>query len=171
MSKGNKRDLRTLPELEGWLTFTQAALELGISRQRFYQLAEAGQLQTAQRLGERPTYIVRTAEVKALKLQRQGGGSGDPPTEVPLFHLAGGAAVTEDDLRQVIAILEASATSRGSFKQAMSKAGNPLAQSDYMSTARTYRYAHPESRSLNTKQVLLEAYRGQLAELGLAQAV
>lgn len=171
MGKGNKRDLRTLPELEGWLTFTQAALELGISRQRFYQLAEAGQLQTAQRLGERPTYIVRTAEVRALKLQRQGGGASEPATEIPLFHLTGGAAVTEDDLRQAIAILEASATSRGSFKQAMSKAGNPLAQSDYMDTARAYRFAHPESRGLNTKQVLLGAYRQQLAGLGLGLAV
>lgn len=164
--KGKKRDLRTLPELEGWLTFTQAAMELGISRQRFYQLAEADQVQTAQRLGERPTYIVRTAEVKAMKRQRQGGDAA--AAEVPLFHVAGGAVVTEDDLRQAIAILEASSTSRGSFKQALTKARNPLAQSDYMNTARQYRFSHPEARQLNTKQVLLKAYRSQLAGLDLS---
>ncbi len=162
MPQGKKRDLRTLPELEGWLTFTQAAVELGISRQRFYQLAEAGQLQTAHRLGERPTYIVRTAEVRALKRQRSGGGPSRE-AQVPLFFSAGGVAVTEEDLQQAVGILVSSASSRGSFKQAMAKAGNPLATSDYMTTARTYRASHP-GRHLSTKQALLEAYREQLGD-------
>lgn len=171
MPRGKKRDLRTLPELEGWLTFTQAAMELGISRQRFYQLAEAGQLQTAQRLGERPTYIVRTAEVRALKRQRSGGSGSS--REIPLFYSTGGVAVTEQDLQQAVEILESSASSRGSFKQAMAKAGNPLAASDYMTTARLHRAAHP-GRHLSTKQALLEAYREQLGQSGpaeLAEAV
>jgi hypothetical protein len=159
-----KINLRALPQLEGWLTFTQAAAELGISRQRFYQLAEDGKLQTATRLGERPTYIVRTAEVRALKLKRSGAAGGT--LEVPLFHSTGGVVVTEEDLRQAVAILEGSAGSRGSFKQAMIKAGNPLAKSDYMGTARQHRMAHQEARRLSTKQVLLAAYR---AELGVSQ--
>jgi len=175
--KGRKRDLRGLPELEGWLTFTEAAETLGISRQRFYQLAEAvdvngvPRVKTAQKLGARPTYIVRTAEVTALKAQREGTAPAGN-AESPLFHVAGGAAVTEDDLRQAIAILDGSAGSRGSFKQAMAKAGNPLATSDYMTTARQYRILHPEkSRGLSTKQVLLEAYKAQLSEAALPAAV
>lgn len=174
--KGRKRDLRGLPELEGWLTFTEAAEVLKISRQRFYQLAEAvdehgtPRIKTAQRLGARPTYIVRTAEVTALKAQREGTAPASAGGGVPLFHVAGGVAVTQDDLRQAILLLDGAAGTRGSFKQAMIKAGNPLALSDYMSTARQYRILHPESRGMSTKQALLAAYRSQL-ESELQQAV
>lgn len=174
--KGRKRDLRQLPELEGWLTFTEAAETLGISRQRFYQLAEAidehgtPRVKTAQKLGARPTYIVRTAEVTAIKAQREGTASPGG-SESPLFHVAGGVAVSEDDLKQAVVILAGTADSRGSFKQAMAKANNPLASSDYMSTAKQYRILHPESRGMSTKQVLLAAYRSQLGEDALPQAV
>lgn len=171
--RGRKRDLRALPELEGWLTFTEAAEELGISRQRFYQLAEATdaegnpRVQTAHRLGARPTYIVRTAEVASLKLARSGAAPSPALAgSASLFMVAGGVAVTEEDLRQAVVILEGTSVSRGSFKQAMTKANNPLATSNYMDTARQHRSLYPEHRGLNTKQVLLEAYRAQLTREG-----
>lgn len=161
--KLKRRDLKALPELEGWVTFTEAAGILGISRQRFYQLAESGAVETARRLGARPTYIVREAEVEGMKEQRQLG-SPEPPAQVEaaLFLSIGGIVVTGDDLRQAVAILEDSSMSRGSFKQSMAKLGNPLGTSDYMGTAKQYRATHPEARGLNTKQVLLEAYRREL---------
>lgn len=74
-----KRDLRELPELEGWLTFPDAAAELGISRQRFHQLAEKTDpviIETACRAGRRSTgihYFVREAEIAELKRRREGG--------------------------------------------------------------------------------------------------
>lgn len=73
-----KRNLRDLPELEGWLLFPDAAVELGISRQRFHQLAEKDDppvIETARRIGRRGAryYVVRTAEVEDLKRRREGG--------------------------------------------------------------------------------------------------
>lgn len=72
-----RRDLRELPELEGWLSFPDAARELGISRQRLHQLAEKDPpvIETARRVGRYgvPFYVMREAEVAALKRRRALG--------------------------------------------------------------------------------------------------
>lgn len=170
---GTKRGLHTLPELEGWLTFPEIAEYLGISRQRVHQLAESGVITSAHRLGKRPTYIAREAEVKLLKNRKSGSAPRSfavapaDPDDLTVS-VVGGVVVTEAQLREAIGVLEKTATGRGSFKQSLARSGNPLAQSDYMTTARTYRAAHPEAKGLSTKQLLLAAYQEQLAQVPVA---
>lgn len=77
-----KRDLRQLPELEGWVSFPDAAEEIGISRQRLFQLAEKESpvvIETAMRVGRnRPVYVMRQAEVDELKRRREEKGDKEP---------------------------------------------------------------------------------------------
>lgn len=74
------RALTTLPELAGWLTFGEAATELGVSIERVRQMAtsEPRKLKTARQLGRRPIGIVREAEVMELAALRksQAGEAG-----------------------------------------------------------------------------------------------
>lgn len=170
---GTKRDLRTLPELEGWLTFPEIAAYLGISRQRVHQLVESGVITTAHRRGH--MYLAREAEVRALRERKQNTAPrtyavvpAHPSPDGLAISVVGGVAVTEQQLRQAVEVLEETAAGRGSFKQALAKHGNPLAQSDYQTTARAYRAAHPEARGLGTKQVLLAVYRAQLDQVPVA---
>lgn len=76
-----KRDLRQLPELEGWVTFPDAAEDLGISRQRLHQVAERDDppvIETARRIGRRHViFVMRAAEVADLKRRREESG-GQP---------------------------------------------------------------------------------------------
>jgi excisionase family DNA binding protein len=58
--------MEELPELEGWLTLPEAASDLQISRQRFYQMVQEGKITTCRRLGRRPIYIVREQEIQEL---------------------------------------------------------------------------------------------------------
>jgi hypothetical protein len=77
-----KRDLRQLPELEGWVSFPDAAEEIGISRQRLFQLAEKTDptvVETAVRIGKhRPVYVMREAEVAELKARGEVKGNKEP---------------------------------------------------------------------------------------------
>lgn len=162
-----RRSLSELPALEGWMTFPEAAAALGISRQRMHQLAElvredgTPELETASRLGTRPVYVIRSAEVRARKARgRVPAGARPAPPGGMTF---GGVAVTPETLREAVAVLEATARSRGSFKQAMARIGSPLAGADHMAAARAYAAAHPrETAGMSTKQVLLAAFREAL---------
>lgn len=60
------RSLMDLPELAGWITFGEAAQEMGISVERVRQLASQPnpRLHTARRLGRRPIGVIREAEVR-----------------------------------------------------------------------------------------------------------
>lgn len=63
--------LKELPELPGWLTFPEAAAELGISGERFRQMAQEGKLKTAHRIGRRPVGIVQESEILEIAAERQ----------------------------------------------------------------------------------------------------
>lgn len=67
------RSLMDLPELEGWLTFGEAAVEMGITPERVRQLVSAPnpRLTTAHRIGRRPLGIIREAEVKEWKRRKE----------------------------------------------------------------------------------------------------
>lgn len=77
-----KRDLRQLPELEGWITFPDAAEELGITRQRIHQIAEKDDpvvIETALRLGRKHViFVMRISEVEDLKRRREESGGQVP---------------------------------------------------------------------------------------------
>lgn len=66
------RSLQDLPELAGWLTFGEAAIEMGISVERVRQLVSKPnpKLTTARRIGRRPLGIIREAEVQAWKRRK-----------------------------------------------------------------------------------------------------
>lgn len=59
-----------LPRLEGWQTVPEAASDLGVTRQRFYQMVNEGKIQTVHTIGRRPVLIVRTAEIVKLVRER-----------------------------------------------------------------------------------------------------
>lgn len=78
------RSLMTLQELTGWLTFGEAAEEMGISVERVRQLATGDQpkLRTARRLGRRPIGIVREVEIRrwiAEKKARMEAAAAEQP--------------------------------------------------------------------------------------------
>jgi len=78
--------LTTLPELAGWLTFGEAAQELGVTTERIRQLATTdspGRLRTARRIGRRPVGIVREAEIRALVARRAGRSAPQEPEGAP----------------------------------------------------------------------------------------
>lgn len=58
--------MEDLPELEGWLTLPEAAKLLGLTRQRVYQMVQVGTLKSVMKLGDKPTYIIRKAEIEPL---------------------------------------------------------------------------------------------------------
>jgi predicted DNA-binding transcriptional regulator AlpA len=154
-----RRNMTELPTLEGWITLPEAADQLGMTRARTYQLVQEWKITTAHKLGGRPVYIVRQAEIDQLKAGR-AEERAIPAMAAPTGMLAaGGVAITTAQAQEAIVVLKATQSTHGSFKQAMLKAGNPLAASDYMETARNWRAAHPaQARGLNTKQVLSCAY-------------
>lgn len=72
--------LMDLEELEGWLTFGEAAVRMKVSIERVRQFATAGRLRTSRRLGQRPIGIVREAEVNAAVARKLATGSFFPDT-------------------------------------------------------------------------------------------
>ncbi len=62
-----------LPELAGWLTVPEAADDLSLSRQRVYQMIEEGKIKTCHRLGRRPVWIIREAEVRHMVEDKNRG--------------------------------------------------------------------------------------------------
>lgn len=156
------RDMRQVPVLEGWITLPEAAEDLGISRARVHQMAQEEKLTTVSQLGRRPVYIVREAEIRRIKEERQAGRVVAVAVETPQY-VIGGVLVSRDQLERAIAILDATQGTRGSLKQALLKDANPLARSDYMGVAKVYKASHTAVRGLSTKQVLLAAYSEELA--------
>jgi hypothetical protein len=94
------RSLNDLPELPGWLTFGEAAVEMGISVERVRQLASApnAKLTTAHRIGRRPLGIVREAEVQAWKLRKTERVTAE---EARAAERAAGAAEGAPELRSL----------------------------------------------------------------------
>lgn len=68
-----------LEDLEGWISFPVAAERLGVSRQRFFQMAEEKKLKTARKIpgtGERPAaYVVREAEINEMLQQQEAAAA------------------------------------------------------------------------------------------------
>lgn len=84
MSSRAPVDLSWVPELEGWITLSEAGLRLGKSRWAMHKMAAARirdpsgelvprHLLTVRRVGEKPFYIVRAAEIAAIRQQLEAG--------------------------------------------------------------------------------------------------
>lgn len=83
----------------------------------------------------------------------------------------GGVSVTTGQLKEAADWLEATATGHGSFKQAMKKLANPMADAAYMDVAKAWKKAHPEqAKGLNTKQLMLAHVNDLLASMDKADA-
>lgn len=65
----------TTPEtavpLKGWLTTTDAAIRLGISRQMVNRMVHAGQFATLQTIGDKPLFIVSVKEIEMMVAVRE----------------------------------------------------------------------------------------------------
>jgi hypothetical protein len=60
----------TCPEMQDWMLLTDAARELGYTRQNAHRLADRGKFQSLQSLGHGTVYVVSRAEVMAMKQSR-----------------------------------------------------------------------------------------------------
>lgn len=69
----------------------------------------------------------------------------------------GGVEANKEQLAEAADWLLQTMGGHGSFKQAMTKAGNPLAQSDYMGAAKTYLKSHPSAKGSSTKKLMLDS--------------
>ena len=61
------------PRLKGWMTATEIAIELGVSRQTVNQMLWDGEFKTLHRVGPdsaRPMYVVKTSEFEKIKATR-----------------------------------------------------------------------------------------------------
>lgn len=59
------------PRLREWMTCTEAADRLGISRQSVNRMVNMGEFETLHALGERPIFVVKTEEVEELVRRRK----------------------------------------------------------------------------------------------------
>jgi len=66
--------MTTVPQLTEWVTCTEAAHELGISRQSVNRMVQDGKFETLHALGgaERPLYVIRREEITKLAAARHG---------------------------------------------------------------------------------------------------
>lgn len=60
------------PALEGWVTASEVAGELGVSRQTANKMINRGDFATLHTLGKRSMYVVREEEVERVKEARAG---------------------------------------------------------------------------------------------------
>lgn len=58
------------PDLTEWITCTQAADILGITRQSVNRMVNAGEFKTLHRLGERPIFVLKKGEVDKMSTTR-----------------------------------------------------------------------------------------------------
>lgn len=64
-------DLSKASKLEGWLTFSEAARQLGVTRQAMFGMVARDELTNVRSLGDRkPIYVVADAEVAELAVKR-----------------------------------------------------------------------------------------------------
>lgn len=59
------------PRLTEWLTATEVAEALDVSRQTVNRLINSGAFETLHLLGERPIYVVRAKEVEEMRRARR----------------------------------------------------------------------------------------------------
>lgn len=66
-------DYYEVPRLEGWLTFPEAAAILDVSKQMVHKMAFGRRplLLTVRRVGDKPIYVVKEEEVRALHTRRE----------------------------------------------------------------------------------------------------
>lgn len=58
-----------VPKLEGWVTISEAAEILGISRQAVHKMVNSGKFRSARKIGSsKPVFVVRAAEVSKAAL-------------------------------------------------------------------------------------------------------
>jgi hypothetical protein len=64
---------RNYPKLEGWLTVTEVATQLKVSRQACHKMMSEGIFSSVHRLGTglKPIYVIGEAEVVAIKALRE----------------------------------------------------------------------------------------------------
>lgn len=61
----------TLPKVPGWVSITEAAQMLGVSRQHGFRMAKNRRFETLSRVGTSFTFVVKTEEVERLLRDRQ----------------------------------------------------------------------------------------------------
>lgn len=61
------------PEMTEWLLLSDAARELGYTRQNAHRLADRGKFQSLHSLGHGTVYVVSRVEVDAMKESRENG--------------------------------------------------------------------------------------------------
>lgn len=59
------------PVLEGWITLTDAAELLGISKQAVHKMVTSHKITTLHKIGRKPLYIMREAEITRLRELRR----------------------------------------------------------------------------------------------------
>jgi predicted DNA-binding transcriptional regulator AlpA len=62
--------IQLAPRLDEWMTASQIAESLGITRQSVNRMMNEGRFKTLHRLGERPIFIVSRAEIEAMAASR-----------------------------------------------------------------------------------------------------
>lgn len=55
-----------IPELEGWITTTDAAGILGVSKQAIHKMIDAGKISTSRKIGKKPLYVMREEEISKI---------------------------------------------------------------------------------------------------------
>jgi hypothetical protein len=58
------------PTVKTWMTATDAASELGVSRQYFNKMVQRGDFESLHKLGAKPIYVVQRCEVDRMKADR-----------------------------------------------------------------------------------------------------
>lgn len=58
------------PRLREWMTATEAAARLGVSRQSVNRMINLGEFETLHALGERPMFVIKAAEVEEKARER-----------------------------------------------------------------------------------------------------
>lgn len=64
---------RSYPKLEGWLTITEVAAKLKVSRQACHKMLADGRFASAHQVGSgiKPIYIIASDEVEELRAARE----------------------------------------------------------------------------------------------------
>lgn len=70
---GHVSVMSDVPFLEGWTTLTEAAERLGVSKQAVHKMASEGKITTLRRIGRKPLYVMRDAELTRLEAAREEG--------------------------------------------------------------------------------------------------
>lgn len=73
----------SVPTLEGgWITLTEAAEVLGITRQHSYKRAKNGGYKTIRRIGTSPAFVVNRSELEEILTSRHAREEGEGAEEL-----------------------------------------------------------------------------------------